>query len=246
VKLVDSNCVVDSQSGSHAAHLTVTEAYALWAETYDSFANPLLSLEERYLAPMLPSLEDKTILDLGCGTGRLLDRWSSSSTGRYVGIDMSSAMLGRAAKKLRVPGQLIQADCNQLPLRTASAEVVICSFLLGYVDLRQIAREIARVSKNPANVYLSEFHPDAQSRGWRRSFRHGDRVIELPADYCSPQRVESTFRLHGFDLIQMAEPSFGEPERQVFLANNKSHVCESSRGTRAIFVCHLRRSIGAA
>lgn len=246
MKLTDSTCVVESESGSGATRLTVPEAYALWAETYDSFANPLLSLEERYLVPMLPSLEDKTILDLGCGTGRLLERWSSSSTGRYVGIDMSSAMLARAAKKLPVPGQLIQANCNQLPIAAASADVVICSFLLGYVDLKQFAAEIARVSKNRADVYLSELHPDGQARGWRRSFRHDDRVIELPAHFCSPKDVESAFRHHGFDLIQMAEPCFDEPERKDFLANNKSYVFEASRGTRAIFISHLRRSICAA
>jgi ubiquinone/menaquinone biosynthesis C-methylase UbiE len=246
VNLTDSTCVVESQDESHATRLNVREAYALWAETYDSFANPLLSLEERYLTPMLPSLTAKTVLDLGCGTGRLLEQLPSSTAGQYVGIDMSSAMLARAASKLRVPAQLIQADCNKLPLRTASADVVICSFLLGYVDVKQLAAEIARVSKNPSDVYLSEFHPDGQSLGWRRSFRHGDRVIELPADYCSPQSVESTFRPHGFDLIQTAEPCFGEPERQVFLANNKSDVFESSRGTRAIFISHWRRSVCAA
>jgi ubiquinone/menaquinone biosynthesis C-methylase UbiE len=248
MKVADSNRGCDSCDElpvTPEKHFTVRQAYELWAETYDSVPNPLLSLEHRYLEPMLSSLDAKTILDLGCGTGRLLDRLSASPSW-YLGVDISSAMLGRAVKKLRVPGHLLQADCLKLPLRSGSADVVVCSFLLGYVDIGPLAAEIARVSKDTADLYLSEFHPDSHSRGWKRSFRSGDRVIELPTDHYSPQDVERTFRLQGFDLIQVAEPGFGEPERKIFLANNKSHVFESCRGARAIFICHLRRSSRAA
>jgi malonyl-CoA O-methyltransferase len=245
MKLANSDPVGDSRDQLLVApqtQLTVQEAYALWADTYDNMANPLLALEERYLAPMLPSLATKTVLDLGCGTGRLLRQLSSSTTSWYLGVDMSSAMLGQAAKRLCIPGHLIEADCLKLPLRSQSADVVIGSFLLGYVNLWELAAEVARVSKGNTDLYLSEFHPDSRSRGWKRSFRSGDQIIELPADQYSPQDVEYTFRLHEFDLVQMTEPSFGEPERNIFLANNKSHVFESCRGTRAIFICHLRRS----
>jgi hypothetical protein len=123
---------------------------------------------------------------------------------------------------------------------------VICSFLLGYVDIQQLAAEIARVSKDTTDVYISEFHPDSHARGWKRSFRSGGRVIELPTDHYSPHDVEHEFRIHGFDLVEMVEPGFGEPERQIFLANHKSHVFESCLGTHAIFICHLGRSSRAA
>ena len=249
MKLADTNRAADSCDGPLATaqeQLTVRQAYALWAETYDSVANPLLSLEDRYLQLMLPLLADKTILDLGCGTGRLLDRLSLSATGWYLGIDLSSAMLEHAAKKLHVSGHLLQADCLKLPLRSNIADVVVSSFLLGYVDIQQLAAEIARVSKEDSDLYLSEFHPEGYSRGWKRSFRSGGRVIDLPTHHYSPLDVEDVFRLHGFDFVGIIEPGFGEPERQIFLANNKNDVFESSQGTRAIFISHLRRSSSAA
>ena len=226
--------------------LTVNQAYALWAETYDTVPNPLLALEERYLGPMLPSLHHRTILDLGCGTGRLLGLLTSSPATRYLGVDMSSAMLARARGKLRNPGHLLRADCLRLPLRSAVADVTICSFVLGYVNGRDLAAEIARVSKDSADLYLSEFHPEALSLGWKRSFRCDDRVIELPTHPCSLQDVESAFRMHGFVLVRVAEPGFDEPERNIFVANKKDHVYQASRATPAIFICHLRRSNCAA
>jgi malonyl-CoA O-methyltransferase len=240
-----SNHTGDSRDGllvEPRTRLAVDQAYALWSETYDSVANPLLALEERYLWPMLSSLTGKTVLDLGCGTGRLLERLSSAGTQLYLGVDRSSAMLARAAKKLHISGHLLRADCLELPLLSHSVDVLICSFLLGYVSLRGLAAEIARVSKVDADLYLSEFHPDSRLLGWKRGFRSGDQVIDLPASYCSLQDVEHTFRLHGFDLIRKAEPGFGEPEREIFLAYKKSHVFEASCGTRAIFIYHLRRS----
>lgn len=226
--------------------LTVSQAYALWAETYDNAANPMLALEERYLKPLLPSLAHKTVLDLGCGTGRLLNRLPPLATGCYLGIDVSSAMLARAAQKLRTAGHLLQADCTKLPLRSKIADVVICSFLLGYVGVQDLAAEIARVARGAAELYMSEFHPDSRSRGWKRSFRAGDQVIELPTTLCSLQDLEHAFRLYGFDLLRTVEPGFDEPERKIFLANKKEHVFETSRGTPAIFICHFRRRTSVA
>jgi ubiquinone/menaquinone biosynthesis C-methylase UbiE len=220
---------------------SVDQAYGLWSETYDSVANPMLALEERYLRPMLPSLSGKIVLDLGCGTGRSLNWLASLGTGRYLGVDRSCAMLARAAKKLRAPGCLLLADCLELPLRSRSADVLICSFLLGYVNLPVMAAEIARVSKLGSDVFVSEFHPDTQSLGWKRSFRSGEQVIELPTNPCILRDVENTFLSHGFELVEMAEPGFGEPEREIFIAHKKSQAFDASGGSRAIFIHHWRR-----
>ncbi len=123
--------------------------------------------------------------------------------------------------------------------------MVVCSFVLGYVAIRDLAAEIARISRNGADLYLSEFHPDGYGLGWKRSFRLEGKTIELPTRRRSPEETERTFRAHGFRLIRMIQPAFGESERNIFAADGKSEVFESSRTTRAIFVCHLRRNYDA-
>lgn len=246
--LGDSNPVRDPQGAPTLVsekQLTVDQAYTLWADTYDRVPNPLLALEERYLAPMLPSLDDKTVLDLGCGTGRLLNLLSSSAVERYLGIDLSAAMLRRTARKLRIHGHLLRADCLNLPLCSHIANVIIGSFLLGYINVRDLAAEIARVSRGATDLLLSEFHPEARALGWKRSFRSRDQVIELPTNHCSPHDVERAFCLCGFDLVHKVEPSFGEPEREMFVSAGKRKVFESSSGIPAIFICHFRRAHGA-
>jgi hypothetical protein len=66
------------------AWVPVKQAYERWAPTYDQSPNPLLSLEERKLAALIPGLRGKRLLDLawhrevdrealvpgnGCGSG---------------------------------------------------------------------------------------------------------------------------------------------------------------------------------
>ena len=231
--------VVPDHLPGNSTQLTSDQAYALWAETYDSTPNAVLSLEERYLRKMLPALDGREILDLGCGTGRMLPCLSSARS--YVGLDRSPAMLARAAGKLRASSHLLQADCLNLPLRLQSADIVIGSFLLGYVDLMSFAAELARVSKPGTELYLSEFHPDGLALGWKRQFRSADQVIELPTRACSPDAVERVFGCHGFTIAQRVEPTFGQEEYEIFAANGKQAFFESIGHTRVIFICHLSK-----
>ena len=50
------------------------EVFDSWAQVYDVQANPLLSLEQRLLGPMLADVRGLDILDAGCGTGRWLQQ----------------------------------------------------------------------------------------------------------------------------------------------------------------------------
>jgi ubiquinone/menaquinone biosynthesis C-methylase UbiE len=150
-------------------------------------------------------------------------------------------MLARAASKLRTSSHLMQADCLNLPLPAQSADIVIGSFLLGYVDLIPFAAELTRVSKPGTELYLSEFHPDGLALGWKRQFRSEDQVIELPTRAWSPDEVESVFGYHGFAIAQRFEPTFGQEEYEIFVAKSKQALFESIGRTRVIFISHLSR-----
>src|SRR5512146_2229382 len=154
--------------------LPARDAYRLWAPTYDGEPNPLLALEERVLGPLLlPAAAGRDAVDLGCGTGRWLERALAAGARNAIGLDQSPEMLARAAAKPGLAARLLQADCARLPLAASSADVLICSFVLGYVpDLENFVRQLARVARRGADLFISEFHPEAGARGWHRSFSH--------------------------------------------------------------------------
>src|SRR5579872_6641485 len=155
-----------------ASRVSVQEGYERWAPSYDRDANPVLVLEQRQLGMMLPPLDGKQALDLACGTGRWLDLLLTHGARSVVGVDFSPAMLAVAGGKPTVKGRIIQADCRALPLANGVFDLVICSFALGHLsDLRGVAREVGRVTKPRADVYVSDLHPQAYRLGWQTGFR---------------------------------------------------------------------------
>src|ERR1700723_1727081 len=76
--------------------------------------------------------------------------------------------------------QLACADCLQLPFRAAVFDLAVCSFALSHIqDLRQMARELARVMKPNAIVFVSDLHPEAHARGWGTGFPGGRGACQI-------------------------------------------------------------------
>ena len=221
--------------------LPAREAYRLWAPTYDMEPNPLLAMEERVLGPMLlAAVPGRDVVDLGCGTGRWLARVLGGGAHRAIGLDQSPEMLARAAAK-GLKGGLVQADCAALPLPASSADLIICSFVLGYVaDLENFVREIARISRRNADLFISEFHPDASARGWRRSFSHERQVCQIQTFSHSRAKLCSLLARYGFHLQRWEEPAFEEAERSIFVLRGKAALFEQASEFPAALISHFR------
>ena len=82
-----------------------------------------------------PVFSPKTILDLGCGTGKFLECFlRSKSWDRAVGVDFSQAMLEKAREKIQGNVTWLQEDFDALPFPEASFDLVISGFTLRSVQ----------------------------------------------------------------------------------------------------------------
>jgi ubiquinone/menaquinone biosynthesis C-methylase UbiE len=224
--------------------LSSIDAHALWAPSYDSSANPILSLEERTVEPLLPMIEGRHVLDLACGTGRWLARLAGRGAATAVGLDLSREMLREARKKPGLATRLIEAGATAIPLRAGAVDFAICSFGLSYVaELERLAEELSRVVKDGGDLIVADFHPSAQARGWKRSFRHNGERVEILSIPRSVACVRETFEKRGFESVACLEPEFGESERTIFESCGKGRVFEESSGQAAIFVLGCRRGL---
>ena len=226
-----------------AAPLVVSpaEGYARWAASYDTAPNPLLRLEERALAAWLPPLSQITVLDLGCGTGRWLQRVLAAG-GTAVGVDVSAAMLAVASTKTGTAGKLLRADSLRLPLRSRCIDLVVCSFALEHCqDLTGVAAEIARVAAPCARVLVTQLHPDAWQQGWRCRFQHAGSVVEVAANPYWLDELCAVFARAGFHLRRWQAPRLGEPERPIFAAAGRLHAFADACRRPAILLCEFRR-----
>src|SRR5215469_14402867 len=190
-------------SGSAARPvLSVSTGYERWAQTYDDSHNPLLALEQRMLAVMLPALAGKRVLDVACGTGRWFRVLEARGVAQLIGVDISRAMLRIAATKVNSSLALIQADCTAIPLRDGEMDFAICSFAAGHVrNLGDFAAECSRVLRPDAELFLTDLHPEAHSAGWRTGFRDHRGSAEIETIARSGDEVVNTFASNRFQCI---------------------------------------------
>jgi ubiquinone/menaquinone biosynthesis C-methylase UbiE len=107
------------------------QAMAMWLEAI-----------ERHV----PRSEVKTVIDLGCGTGRFSAALRRRFSARVVAIDPSRNMLGVAAANATAGLAYVQATAGHIPLREGCADLVFASMVWHHIpDQQEASREIARV-----------------------------------------------------------------------------------------------------
>ena len=80
----------------------IAAAYNDWAETYDVVQNQTRDLAAKVLRQINLDLNDRKVVEVGCGTGRNTT-WLSDRTSQIVGLDFSEEMLARARSRVDNP-----------------------------------------------------------------------------------------------------------------------------------------------
>ncbi len=105
----------------------------------------------------------RRLLDVGCGTGAVLEDMQVAFTGAQFGLDLSAANLA-LARRYSAHTHLTQADAHDLPYPTGIFDLTLCHFLLLWVaDPAQTVQEMARVTR-PGGAVLALAEPDYGGR----------------------------------------------------------------------------------
>jgi ubiquinone/menaquinone biosynthesis C-methylase UbiE len=118
---------------------------------------------ERALAALLPRDGIRDLLDIGTGTGRMLEIFAPTVE-RALGIDLSREMLAVARVNLerseRRNCSVRLGDMYQLPLAGASFDAVIIHQVLHYAERPgQVIAEAARVLRPGGHLVVIDFAP---------------------------------------------------------------------------------------
>ncbi|MBY0582891.1 MAG: metalloregulator ArsR/SmtB family transcription factor [Sphingomonas sp.] len=173
---------LDAWRGVEADHWAVADAARLaavradrasaanaWFEANAGQWDAIRSLhiaESEVEAAMVRVLGDAPIghlIDIGTGTGRMLELFGASAT-QALGIDRSSEMLRLARAKLAERGltntELRQADLYALPMTDAGADLAILHHVLHFAQQPGAAiLEAARVLAPGGRLLIADFAP---------------------------------------------------------------------------------------
>lgn len=227
-------------AAERVARDNAVDPFALWAEVYDEQPNPLLSLEEDLLSSLLPDAEGLDVIDIGCGTGRWLQRFAAQHPRSLIGIDSSREMIARAAARVGDNAVLLRAECESAELPAGSADLCLASFVLSHLrSLQGFAREVARILRPGGCVFIADVHPETVAAlGWKRAFRHRNQSIALQTYERPIQEVMTALLEHGFQVSALLEPCFQVHQQQA-LALHNSRFEASALGSPAIYTMQL-------
>ncbi|MDZ7335724.1 MAG: class I SAM-dependent methyltransferase [candidate division KSB1 bacterium] len=131
----------------------------------------ILNAENRQLQSLIESIElsDKTVIDLGTGTGNALQFCEHALLS--IGIDANRTMLDFARRK-RSKSDFIQADVRFLPLKDGSVDLVVAVGISEYLsDLNPLFKEMVRIlSKSGYCIFT--FSPTGIMTNLRALFGH--------------------------------------------------------------------------
>ena len=159
------------------------QAYAQWASTYDSDRNRTRDLDELITRKILGDLYFKSILEIGCGTGKNTALFAQIAE-RVQALDFSEEMIQQARRKsLAANVEFRVADITQRwPMAEGSIDLVSCNLVLEHIDdLTSIFAEAARVVTEDGKFFISELHPFRQYQGTVATFTRNEEAVKISA-----------------------------------------------------------------
>ncbi len=151
--MTESNNMINSK---------VSEEYQNLAEQYDSKYEHYNARTISETVFSLDNIDNKSILDVGCGTGILLSLLSRlNGTTNLFGIDLTPGMLNIAEKRLGTAATLLSASSENIPLTTNSIDVVISTNCFHYFSNQKLAiNEFRRVLKPGGQLIITDWCHD--------------------------------------------------------------------------------------
>ena len=108
----------------------------------------------RDIAEQIRAYSYESLLDVGCGTGFLIDNLTKQKPARYCGVDLSDEMIRMAEKKEIEGAEFVVSSADKLPYPDGSFDIVTCSQSFHHYPYPEEAmREAKRVLK-PGGLYL--------------------------------------------------------------------------------------------
>jgi ubiquinone/menaquinone biosynthesis C-methylase UbiE len=209
-------------------------------------------LDDLEVELLLPYARGRDVLELGCGTGLILERVAKVAL-RAKGIDLSEGMIAKAKERGL---DTVVGSVTSLPFQDASFDCVYSFKVLAHVpDIGRGLAEMARVTR-PGGVILAEFYNPLSLRGVAKRLgpagRISDRTREsavytrFDAPWVLPRILPPGTRIEtarGIRIVTPAAMAMRVPGLKGILRRAERLLCDSPAAFLAgFYVAVIRKS----
>lgn len=193
-------------------------SYGKIADDYDnSFEGRFTLAFNRKLAEIVRVPEGGRLLDIACGSGRLLKMLRQQRPFEGYGTDISEAMV-RVARRDLPDMTFHTAPADKLPFDDGFFDVVtVCAAFHHFPDVAAFAREAYRVLAPGGRLYIADVYYPRWLRALANPFirLHPSGDVRL----YSPKEIEKVLQYGGFSC----EPAMIEGRIQIVVANKTAN-----------------------
>ena len=220
------------------------KAYDLWASGYDAQPdNLMLVLDNEVFTGLLQNitLTNKILIDVGCGTGRHWQKLIDAGPESVTGYDVSTEML--AVLKKKFPQQkTFRLTGNHLAEPAHSADIIISTLALAHIpDAKAALEEWVRVLKPGGDIIITDYHPDALTKGGNRTFKHGEILVAVKNFVHSIEQVTHIARQLDLSVLRISERRIDESVKSWYEKQHALAVYEKFKGVPIIYGIHLKK-----
>lgn len=221
-------------------------AYNLWAKDYDNQPdNLMLALDEALFTDLLApiDLNNKTVADIGCGTGRHWQTLVSGGPAKLLGFDISEGMLAILQQKFK-QAQTYRLLNNKLAqLENGSCDLLISTLTIAHIENAEEALlEWTRVLKPGGDIIITDYHPIALAKGGKRTFKHNDDTVSIK-NYIHPiEEITALAKQLQLQVIRSVEKNVDQSMKHYYEKQHALNIFENWNGIPIIYGMHLKKA----
>jgi ubiquinone/menaquinone biosynthesis C-methylase UbiE len=225
------------------------EAYDIWSFSYDMQpGNLMLDLDELIFTGLIQniSLNNKTVADIGCGTGRHWQKIYEKKPANIIGFDVSAGMLHQLTRKFPSAETHLTKDNLLKTTPDSSVDCIITTLTIAHIkNIDEAIASWSRILTNDGDLVITDFHPSMLERGGKRSFRHDGKSLSVVNYVHSLEKVKKIFSKYGLTVIGQEERKVNEEVRSYYEEQNALRVYDRFKGMPIIYGLHLKKQHAA-